>query len=251
MSGHSKWHTTRHKKAAIDAKRGKMFTKLAKEISVAARIGGGDPDGNPRLRLAVDKARAVNMPSDNIKRAIQKGTGELPGVTYEEITYEGYGPGGVALLIDALTDNRTRTVAEVRHLLGKLGGKMGEPGSVGFLFEAKGYILVEKDKVDEDTLMGLVLDAGAEDMKNEADEDSYQVITSVADLSLVTAALEKAGIPVASSESTKLPTTEVEIAQDAMAGQMLRLMDALDDLDDVQNVYANFNIPQAVMDRIG
>lgn len=251
MSGHSKWHTTRHKKAAIDAKRGKAFTKLAKEISVAARIGGGDPEGNPRLRLAVDKARAVNMPSDNIKRAIQKGTGELPGVTYEEVTYEGYGPGGIALLIDVLTDNRTRTVAEVRHLLGKLGGKMGEPGSVAFLFEAKGYILVEKNKVDEDTLMSLVLDAGAEDMRNEPDEDSYQVITSVPDLSSVTAALEKAEIPVASSEATKLPTTEVEVAEDAVAGQMLRLMDALDDHDDVQNVYANFNIPQAVMDRIG
>jgi len=250
MSGHSKWHTTRHKKAAIDAKRGKIFTKIAKEITVAARIGGGDPMGNPRLRLAMDKGRAVNMPADNMKRAIQKGTGELPGVTYEEITYEGYGPGGAALLIDVLTDNRTRTVAEVRHLLGKMGGKMGEPGSVGFLFEDKGFILVEKDKIDEDSLMSLVLDAGAEDLKNELDEDSYQVITSVSDLTRVTEAMEKAGIPFVSSEATKLPTTDVDIADESVAGQMLRLMDALDDLDDVQNVYSNFNIPQDIMDRL-
>ncbi|MBI5141296.1 MAG: YebC/PmpR family DNA-binding transcriptional regulator [Nitrospirae bacterium] len=250
MSGHSKWATTKHKKAAADAKRGKIFTKLTKELTTAARLGGGDASGNPRLRLALDKARAVNMPADNIKRAIQKGTGELPGVSYEEISYEGYGPGGVALLIDTLTDNKVRTVAEIRHLLSKNGGNMGESGCVSWMFEQKGYILVGKDKTDEDTLMTVALDAGAEDMKNSEGEDNFEVTTDPSNLDAVRAAIEKAGIAIESAEITKLPQNEVTITEEAVAAQMLRLMEAIEDNDDVNEVYANFDIPDDLMAKI-
>lgn len=246
MSGHSKWSQIKHKKASTDAKRGKIFTKIVKEISVAARTGGGDPDGNPRLRTAIEKAKEVNMPSDNIKKAIMKGTGELPGTTYEEITYEGYGPGGVALLIEALTDNKNRTVSEIRHTLSKNGGNMGEAGCVSWIFEKKGYILVEKSKVDEDTLMSVVLDAGADDMKNDPKEDNYEIIVSPENLAAVKDAIENQKIPIALSEITMLPKNYVPIEGSA-ADQMVRLVYALEDNDDVQNVYANFDIPEDAM----
>lgn len=246
MAGHSKWAQIKHKKAHTDAKRGKIFTKIVKEISVAARLGGGDPEGNPRLRSAIEKAKEVNMPSENIKRAIMKGTGELPGTTYEEITYEGYGPGGVAILIETLTDNKNRTVSEIRHILSKNSGNMGEAGCVSWIFEKKGYILVEKTKVDEDTLMSVVLDAGAEDMKNDPKEDNYEVITSPENLNAVKEAIEKQNIPVSLSEITMLPKSYVPI-EGSTADQMVRLVDALEDNDDVQNVYANFDIPEEAM----
>ena len=248
MSGHSKWATTKRKKAAVDAKRGKIFTKITKEISVAARMGGGDPDGNPRLRTAIEKARSVSMPQDNIKRAIQKGTGELPGVTYEEVSYEGYGPNGVAIYIDAMTDNRNRTVSEVRHILEKLGKGMGENGCVSWMFHKKGYLAVSKTKADEDKLMSLVLDAGAEDMQLE--DDLFVVTTAPQDFDGVKQALDKAGIPQEVAEITMVPQTYVKLEGQKEAAQMLRLMEALEDNDDVQNVYANFDIPEEIMSAV-
>jgi YebC/PmpR family DNA-binding regulatory protein len=241
MAGHSKWAQIKHKKAHTDAKRGKVFTRIVKEITVAARLGGGDPDGNPRLRLAIDKAKEVNMPQDNIKRAIMKGTGELPGVNYEEIVYEGYGPGGVAIYIETLTDNKNRTVGELRHMLSKYGGSMGEAGCVSWLFDKCGYILVEKSAADEETLMDLVLEAGATDMKNEPDEDNYEVITNPEDMNRVREAVEKAGIEIAVSEVSMLPQNYVNL-EGKQAEQMARLMELIEDHDDVQNVYANFDI---------
>ena len=249
MSGHSKWATTKRKKAAIDAKRGKMFTKITKEITVAARMGGGDPDGNPRLRTAVDKAKGVSMPQDNIKRAIQKGTGELPGVAYEEITYEGYGPGGVAIIVEVMTDNRNRTVSEVRHIMEKLGKGMGENGCVSWMFHKKGYLVVNKAKADEEKLMGLALDAGAEDMQVE--DDTFVITTAPADFEKVKKALDGAGIATEVAEVTMVPQTTVKIEGQKEAAQMLRLMETLEDNDDVQNVYANFDIPDEVMSAVG
>lgn len=246
MAGHSKWAQIKHKKAHADAKKGRLFTKIVKEISVAARLGGGDPDGNPRLRLAIEKAKEVNMPSENIKRAIMKGTGELPGVSYEEYSYEGYGPGGVAVLIEVLTDNKNRTVSELRHLMSKYGGSLGEAGCVAWMFEKKGYILVEKGKVDEETLMSVALDSGAEDMKNDPKEDNYEVITRPEDLNTVKAAIESAGIPVSLAEITMLPKSYVPL-DEKNSEQMMRLIEALEDHDDVQNVYANFDIAEEVM----
>jgi len=242
VAGHSKWAQIKHKKAHTDLKRGKVFSKIVKEIAVAARIGGGDPTGNPRLRLAIEKAKEVNMPHDNINRAIMKGTGELPGVSYEEVNYEGYGPGGVALLIEVLTDNRNRTVGEIRHILSKHGGSMGESGCVSWMFDKRGYILVDKRAVDEDTLMSVVLDAGATDMKNDPGEDNYEVITEPEALNRVKAALEAANIPVSLAEVTMLPKNYVDLGA-KVAEQMTGLMESLEDHDDVQNVYANFNIP--------
>jgi YebC/PmpR family DNA-binding regulatory protein len=248
MSGHSKWATTKHKKAAIDAKRGKIFTKITKEITVAAKLGGGDPDGNPRLRTAVAKAKGVSMPADNIKRAIQKGTGELPGVAYEEITYEGYGPNGVAIIIEVLTDNRNRTVSEIRHIMEKLGKGMGESGCVSWMFHKKGYIVVARAKADEEKLMSLALDAGAEDMQTE--DDNFVITTAPNDFEKVKKALEDAGIPLEVAEQTMLPQTYVKLEGEKEAGQMLRLMDAIEDNDDVQNVYANFDIPDEVLNAV-
>lgn len=244
MSGHSKWATTKHKKAAADAKRGKMFTKLTKEITVAARLGGGDPDGNPRLRTAIAKAKAVSMPADNIKRAVQKGTGELPGVSYEEITFEGYGPGGVALMIEVMTDNRNRTVSDIRHLLGKLGGNLGEAGCVAWMFNKKGYIVVSRAKAEEEKLMTLALDAGAEDMQVE--DDNFVITTAPNDFEAVKKSLEDAGVPLEAAEVTMVPQTYVKL-EGKEASQMMRLMETLEDHDDVQNVYANFDIPEEVM----
>ncbi len=245
MSGHSKWATTKHKKAAADAKRGKMFTKITKEITVAAKLGGGDPGGNPRLRTAVAKAKAVSMPADNIKRAIQKGTGELPGVTYEEITFEGYGPGGVAVLVESMTDNRNRTVSEIRHIFSKAGGNMGEAGCVSWMFQKKGYLVVNRAKTEEDRLMSLVLDAGAEDMQVE--EDNFVVTTPPNDFETVKKSVEDAGIPLEVAEITMIPQTYVKL-EGKDAQQMVRLMENLEDNDDVQNVSANFDIPEDILD---
>lgn len=249
MSGHSKWSQIKHKKANTDAKKGKTFTKIVKEISVAARSGGGDPDGNPRLRTAIDKAKEVNMPSDNIKKAIMKGTGELPGTTYEESVYEGYGPGGVAVLIQVLSDNKNRTVSEIRFILSKNGGNLGEAGCVSWMFEKKGYILVEKSKTDEDTLMTVALEAGADDMKNDPREDNFEIITSPENLDTVKEAIEKHKIPTSLSEITMLPKSYVPLEGNTV-DQMMRLIDALEDNEDVQNVYANFDIPDDAMAKV-
>ncbi|GBE01303.1 putative transcriptional regulatory protein [bacterium BMS3Bbin06] len=246
MSGHSKWSQIKHKKAVVDAKRGKVFSKIAKEISVAARLGGGDPVMNPRLRTAIEKAKETNMPHDNIKRAIQKGTGELPGTTYEETVYEGYGPGGVAILLEALTDNKNRTVAEIRHLLGKHGGSLGEAGCVSWIFEKKGYILVSKDSIDEDSLMSLAIEAGAEDMKNDPGEDNYEIITLPEDFLPVKDVLLQNGVSISAAEVTMFPKSTVSLTGDD-AVKMLNLMEVLEDHDDIQNVYANFDIPDEVM----
>lgn len=244
MSGHSKWATTKHKKAAVDAKRGKLFTKLTKEITVAAKLGGGDPEGNPRLRAAIARAKAMSMPSDNIKRAILKGTGELPGTSYEEVTFEGYGPGGVALMIETMTDNRNRTVSEIRHILSKLGGNLGESGCVSWMFNKKGYIVVGKDKADEERLLAIALDAGAEDMQTE--DGNFVITTAPADFEKVKKALEDAGVSLDAAEITMLPQTYVKL-EGKEATQMLKLMETLEDSDDVQNVYANFDIPDDIL----
>ena len=248
MSGHSKWSTIKHKKAATDAKRGKIFTKLIKEITVAARLGGGDPSANPRLRAAIDAAKGQNMPKSNIERAVKKGTGELEGVSYEEITYEGYGPGGVAVLVETITDNRQRTVAEVRHLLSKRGGNMGEPGSVSWVFEKKGLVVIEKDKVDEETLMDVALEAGADDIRDEGSE--WEVETSPEDLPSVRDAIKEAGIEIISAEVSMVPSNTVKLEDEKQAKQMLLLMEALEENDDVQNVYANFDIPEEILEKV-
>ncbi|MBI5665519.1 MAG: YebC/PmpR family DNA-binding transcriptional regulator [Nitrospirae bacterium] len=250
MSGHSKWAGIKHKKAIVDAKRGKAFTKVSKEITVAAKIGGGSPDMNARLRLAIEKAKEVNMPADNIKRAIMKGTGELPGVVYEETTYEGYGPGGVALIIEVMTDNKNRTVGEIRHTLTKHNGNMGETGCVSWMFKKKGYILVDKKALDEDTLMTYALDAGAEDFKNDPGEENYEITTAPMDFNTVKEALEKNNIKLSHAEVTMVPQNYIKL-EGKEAEKMLRLMEALEDHDDVQNVYANFDIPDEIMAKMG
>jgi YebC/PmpR family DNA-binding regulatory protein len=247
MSGHSKWSTIKHKKAAQDAKRGAMFTKVIKELTVAARMGGGDVDMNPRLRTAVLKAKAVNMPQDTMQRAIMKGTGELPGVNYEEITYEGYGPGGVAMIVTVLTDNRNRTVAEIRKIFSKSGGNLGESGCVAWMFQKKGLIVVDKDKVGEDELFTIALEAGAEDVRPA--DAMYEVITSVEDFEPVKQGITTKGIEPSSSEVSLLPQTTVRL-EGSQARQLLKLMDELEEHDDVQNVYANFDIPDEVMAEV-
>ncbi len=248
MSGHSKWSTIKHKKAAQDAKRGKIFTKLIKEITVAARLGGGDPAANPRLRAAIDAAKAQNMPKNNIERAVKKGTGELEGVSYEEVTYEGYGPGGVAVLVETITDNRQRTVAEVRHIFAKRGGSMGEPGSVAWIFEKKGLIVIEKSKVDEDTLMDAALEAGAEDIQDSGTE--WEIETRPENLEKVKKALEDAGIEILSAEVSMVPSNTIDIQDEKQAEQLMKLMNALEDNDDVQHVYANFDIPDELLEKV-
>ncbi len=247
MSGHSKWSTIKHKKGAADAKRGKIFTKIIKEITVATRMGGGDVDANPRLRTAIAGAKAQNMPQDNITRAIKKGTGDLEGIKYEEITYEGYGPGGAAILIEALTDNKNRTVGEVRTILGKNGGNMGESGCVAYMFDKKGLMVVPADAMDEDALMELVLDAGAEDLQNI--DGKYEIITAMDQFDAVHKILEEKSIPMEVAELTALPSNTVPV--DANHGKtLLRLMDLLEDHDDVQKVYSNFDISDEVMAAI-
>jgi YebC/PmpR family DNA-binding regulatory protein len=241
MSGHSKWHTIKHKKGAADAKRGKVFTRVIKELTVAARAGGGDPDSNPRLRTIVAEAKSVNMPAENIKRAIQRGTGELPGVSYEEATYEGYGPGGAAVIIECLTDNRNRTVGELRHLLSKNNGNLGETNSVAWMFSKKGYIVVDKKAADEEKLLTVVLEAGGDDLRD--DEDSWEIITEPAAFEGVREAVKSLGIEPSSAEVAMLPQNYVKL-EGKEATQMVRLMEALEEHDDVQHVWSNFDIEE-------
>jgi YebC/PmpR family DNA-binding regulatory protein len=244
MSGHSKWHSIKHKKAARDAQRGKLFTKLIKEITIAARLGGGDLDSNPRLRTAVTAARAQSMPNDNIERAIKKGTGELGGVRLEQVTYEGYGPGGVAIIFDVLTDNRNRVVAELRFIFTRHGGNLGEAGCVAWMFHKRGVIGVEKSVVDEDRLLEIALDAGADDVASEG--DSFEVMTAPDKFGAVRAALEQAKIPVSHGEVTMLPENTVKVSGHT-AGQVLKLIEELEDHDEVQSVAANFDIDEQEM----
>lgn len=247
MSGHSKWSSIKHKKGAADAKRGKIFTKIIKEITVAARIGGGDPDGNPRLRTAIMTAKSNNMPVDNITRAIKKGTGELEGTHYEEHTYEGYGPGGAAIFLEAMTDNKNRTVSEIRAALGKAGGNLGENGCVGWMFEQKGLITVKTEAKSEDDLMELAIDAGADDLQTV--DEHYEITTAVDKFEDVRKALEDAGVPMESAEITRIPQNTVSI--DEKKGKaLLKLMDILEDHDDIQKAYSNFEISDEVMNAI-
>jgi YebC/PmpR family DNA-binding regulatory protein len=248
MSGHSKWASIKHKKGAVDAKRGKVFTKLIKEITVATRLGGKDPDSNSRLRVAIAAAKAENMPKENIERAMKKGTGELEGSNYEEVTYEGYGPGGVAVLIEVLTDNKNRAVADVRHLFERSGGNLGESGCVAWMFSQKGLIVFQKDQVEEEMLFELALEAGADDIKE--DEKELEVITEPSSFEKVKTAIENAGIRYTLAEITMIPKTTVKI-DDKHAQQMLTLMENLEDNEDVNHVYANFDISDEVMEAIG
>jgi YebC/PmpR family DNA-binding regulatory protein len=247
MSGHSKWATIKRKKGKADAERGRTFTKLIKEITVAARNGGGDPEANPRLRTAIAAAKASNMPQDNIKRAIQKGTGELPGTTYEETTYEGYGVGGVAVYIEVLTDNRNRTVAEVRHIFSKYNGNLGENGCVAWMFDKQGIVTVDKSVCDEDTLLEIVLDAGATDMSAEG--DVFEVVTPRNDLEQVRNAIEAKSIPIASAEVTMVPQNTVKL-NEKQAETMLKMHEALEEHDDVQKVFGNFDIDISIMEKL-
>ena len=247
MSGHSKWATIKHKKGALDAKRGKIFTRLIKEISMAAKGGGGDPDSNPRLRTAILAAKAENMPADNIKRAIQRGTGELPGVTYEEAILEGYGPGGVALLVELSTDNRNRTVSEIRHAFTKNGGNMGEAGSVAWMFHKKGSIVVPKSAAKEDDLMNIVLESGGEDLRD--DGENWEIITDPHSFEAVLEAVKKANLVVSHSEVAMLPQNYIKL-EGAAAATMVRLLEALEEHDDVQHVYSNFDIDQKQLEEV-
>jgi YebC/PmpR family DNA-binding regulatory protein len=248
MSGHSKWSTIRHKKGAADAKRGKIFTKIIKEIIVSARMGGGDPSGNPRLRAAVTAARTENMPKDNIERAIKKGTGDLEGVSYEEINYEGYGPGGVAVLVEVLTDNRNRAASDVRFIFSRHGGNLGEAGCVAWMFSKKGSIVFAKGKISEEELMEVALDAGAEDVEDQ--EDQFEVTTSLEDFAAVKAAFDNQGMVYELAEITMVPQSTVGIEEEKTALQVLKLMDALEDCDDVQQAHANFDIPDKILNAL-
>lgn len=245
MSGHSKWKTNKAKKSAADAKKGAAYTKVIKEITVAAREGGGNPDTNPRLRTAISRAKEANMPSDNVKTAIQRGTGELPGVVYENVIYEAYGPAGVAIIIEALTDNKNRTTAELRNIMSKKGGNMAGAGSVNWMFTRKGYLLIEKSQVDEEELMSLVLDKGAEDFK--ADGKNYEIITSVDGFEAVKQAVQDKGIKWQDAELTMIPSSTVKVLEGS-AKQVLALVEALEDHDDVQQVHANFDIPDSMLE---
>ncbi|HYV19195.1 MAG TPA: YebC/PmpR family DNA-binding transcriptional regulator [Verrucomicrobiae bacterium] len=242
MSGHSKWHTIKHKKGAADAKRGRVFTKIIKEITVAARVGGGDPNGNPRLRTVLAAAKSANMPKDNIEKAIKKGTGELAGVSYDEVSYEGYGPGGVAMFVQALTDNRNRTLPEIRHLFSKFGGNLGESNCVGWMFEKKGYLVVAKSAANEDTLMEVVIDAGGEDVRE--DGDNWEIFTPTERLEQVREAISGKGIAVATAELSMVPKNTVKV-EGKNAQRVLAMMEGLEEHDDVQNVWANFDIDDA------
>ncbi len=247
MSGHNKWSTIKHKKGAADAKRGKLFTKIIREVTTAARIGGGDIGGNPRLRKAVDAAKAANMPGENVDRAIKKGTGELEGVIYDEVTYEGYGPEGVAVLIETMTDNKNRTVSEIRHTFSKFNGNLGANGCVAWMFDQKGMITIPRDASEEEALMELALEAGAEDIKDEG--EFWEVLTEPEALDSVREALEASSIPIESAEVTRIPQTTKELmGKPAMT--MLKLMSAIEDQEDVQNVYANFDIDDAIIEQM-
>ena len=241
MSGHSKWHTIKHKKGALDAKRGKMFTRIIKELTVAARNGGGDPDSNPRLRTVIADAKAVNMPADNIKKAIQRGTGELPGVSYEEVTYEGYGPGGAAVIIEALSDNKNRTVGELRHMLTKHNGNLAESNAVAWMFSKKGYIVVDKAGADEEKLLNAVLEAGGDDLRD--DGDTWEVLSEPSAFEAVRDAVKALGVEPATAQVAMLPQNYIKL-EGKDASNMIRLMDALDDHDDVKQVWSNFDIEE-------
>jgi YebC/PmpR family DNA-binding regulatory protein len=247
MSGHSKWATIKHKKGALDAKRGKIFTRLIKEITMAAKSGGGDAEGNPRLRTAVAAAKAENMPADNIKRAIQRGTGELPGATYEEITFEGYGPGGVALLVEVTTDNRNRTVSEIRHTFGKNGGNLGEAGSVAWMFHKKGYIVVPKSAAKEDDLMGLVLENGGDDLRDDGTD--WEIVTDPGAFESVLNAVKGAKLETTVAEISMIPQNYIKLEGHA-ANTMIRLLEALEDQDDVQHVYSNFDVDTKQLEEV-
>jgi len=247
MSGHSKWKTNKAKKTAADAKKGALYTKIIKEITVAAREGGGNPDTNARLRTAIARAKEVNMPSDNIKTAIKRGTGELPGVSYETVMYEAYGPAGVAIIIEALTDNKNRTTAELRNIMSKKGGNMAGAGSVSWMFSKKGYILIDRSEIGEEDLMNIVLEAGAEDFK--ASEKNYEIITSVQDFEKVKQTLQEKGIKWQNAELTMIPSSTIKVTGND-AKQVLALMDALEEHDDVQEVYANFDIPDEILEEL-
>jgi YebC/PmpR family DNA-binding regulatory protein len=248
MSGHSKWAQIKRKKAKNDQQRGKLFSKLIREITTAARIGGGDPKGNMRLKAAIEEAKGVNMPADTLKRAVQKGTGELPGETYEEVTYEGYGPGGVALLIKTQTDNKKRTAPEIRHGFTQFGGNMADVGSVAWMFDRKGLILVEASRVDEDELLSVALEAGATDMRRA--DATFEVSTEPAQLEAVRKTLEERGVPVQSAEVTYVPQSTIRL-EGKEAQQVLRLVEGMEELEDVQKVYANFDIPDEVLETLG
>ncbi|NTV15062.1 MAG: YebC/PmpR family DNA-binding transcriptional regulator [Desulfobulbaceae bacterium] len=248
MSGHSKWANIKRRKGAVDAKKGKVFFKLIKEITVAARLGGADPDGNPRLRSAIVAARAENMPKDNVERAIKKGAGGGEGANYDEILYEGYGPGGVAVLVETMTDNRNRTVGEVRFMFSKAGGNMGESGCVSWMFDKKGQILIEKSAIEEDKLMEMALEAGAEDVV--VDDNVFQVLTAPEDFNAVREVLEAAKLAFVEAGISMIPKTVAEVADEKTARQLMRLLDNLEDNDDVQHVHANFDIPDEIMEKI-
>ncbi|MFH1061822.1 MAG: YebC/PmpR family DNA-binding transcriptional regulator [Candidatus Omnitrophota bacterium] len=248
MSGHSKWASIKHKKAATDSKRGKAFTKLIKEITVAAREGGGEPDANPRLRLAIQKGKDANMPKDNITNAIKKGTGELPGVVYESMLYEGYGPGGVAILVDVLTDNKNRAAAEIRSIFTKKNGNMAGAGSVAWQFKQKGIIIVDKDKIEEDKLMDIILENGADDMVVE--DSCYEISTQLKEFENVKKAIENQGIAINQAEISMVPDAAVKISEKTVAQQILNMVNALEDHDDVQNVYSNFDIPDDILNEM-
>jgi YebC/PmpR family DNA-binding regulatory protein len=246
MSGHSKWSSIKHKKAAVDAKRGKMFTKLIKEITVAAREGGGDPDANPRLRTAVANAKAQNMPYETIERGILRGTGQLPGTSYEEIIYEGYGPKGVAIIVEVVTDNRNRSTSDLRNILSKNGGNLGERGCVSWMFDKKGLVVIDKDKANEDDLIMIALDAGAEDVKSE--DDSYEIIIEPQYFESVRNAIQEAGIETTLAEISMIPQTTVKLdGKEAL--QLLKIIEGLEEHDDVQNVYSNFDIPDELIEQ--
>ncbi len=247
MAGHSKWAQIKHKKAKMDQIRGRIFSKIAREIITAARLGGGDPEKNIRLRAAIEKAKSVNMPAENIERAIKKGTGELPGVTYEEVEYEGYGPGGVAIFVKTLTDNKNRTTGEIRHIFSKYGGNLGSSGCVAWQFKPKGVIMISAEKYDEDTILSIALEAGAEDVKKEG--NSYEIRTLPEDFIRVKKAFEEKGIEVEHAELTMIPQSTVTVTGKE-AEKLLKLLEALDELDEVQNVYANFDIPEEVMKTV-
>jgi len=247
MSGHSKWKTNKGKKMAADAKKGAAYTKVIKEITMLARIGGGNPDTNPSLRTAIAKAREVNMPSDNVKMAIKRGTGELPGIVYESVMYEAYGHGGVAIMIEALTDNKNRTTAELRNIMSKKGGNMAGAGSVSWMFTKKGYLLIEKSQIKEEELMSIALDAGAEDFKS--DEKNYEIFTSVQDFEKVKQAIQEKGIKFQDAELTMIPSSTIKLTG-GDAKQLLGLIEGLEEHDDVQQVYANFDIPDEILEQV-
>ncbi len=247
MSGHSKWSTIKRKKEKTDARRGRIFTRLIKEISLAAREGGGDAEGNPRLRTAISNAKAANMPSDNIERAIKRGTGELPGVVYEEVTYEGYGPGGVGILVETVTDNKNRTTSEVRRIFTRHGGNLGSVGCVSWMFDQRGVVIVEKGELDEEELLTNALEAGAEDVR--LDDDSYEIVCKPPDFETLKDSLQQSGISYSNAEVTKVPQSTVKITGKE-AERLLKLMEDMEEFEDVQNIYANFDIPDEVMERV-